>query len=212
VDLDRIFSHELGDILSVVAQDVQIHIEFADGITPVRAIGRDAAISGRSATLAMNQLYAQQEKHVVFEVKVPPGIAGNRRALADIGVSYANMINKQKASRRGAVSVEFSAAQDVVAARRNARVMENAVEAIATEENRRALALRDAGRVREAQVVLDNNATYLNQNAVDLGSSRLRSYGQRNSDNARSLGSGDWARTRKDMRDGQISNQLNRGW
>ena len=37
-DLAGIFQHELGDVLSVVAQDVQIEIDFDAGITPVRAI------------------------------------------------------------------------------------------------------------------------------------------------------------------------------
>jgi Ca-activated chloride channel family protein len=60
VDLAQIFHHELGDILSVVAQDVQIDIDFAPGVAPVRASGRDAAITGSRAKVTLSRLYARQ--------------------------------------------------------------------------------------------------------------------------------------------------------
>lgn len=212
VDLARIFQFELGDVMSVVAQDLQIDIDFADGITPVRAIGRDATITGHKATLALSQLYAKQQKHVVFEVKVPAGTAGAKRRLADVGVSYANMLSKQKASRRGAVAIEFSGAPAAVAARQNKKVIEAAVEAIATDQNRRALALRDAGNVAEASQVLENNAVYLKQEAARLGSKKLEGYGTKNASDAKGVRERDWSKTRKTMREDQMSNSMQRGW
>jgi Ca-activated chloride channel family protein len=115
VDLARMFQHELGDILSVVAQDVEVEIAFDEGVTPVRALNREATINGRKAKVSLSQLYAKQQKHVLFEVKVPPGVAGKKRALADVGVSYANMISKQRGKKRAPVAVEFRR-RDVVAA------------------------------------------------------------------------------------------------
>ena len=58
VDLVRIFDAEFGEILSVVAQEVLVKIECADGVRPVRVIGREAEISGASATVLLNQLYS----------------------------------------------------------------------------------------------------------------------------------------------------------
>ena len=203
VDLARIFQFELGDILSVVAQDVQIEISFDEGITPVRAIGRDATITGRKAKLSLAQLYAKQEKHILFEVKVPPGAAGKKRALADVAVSYANMISKKQGSKRNAVAIEFSAAAQTVASRQNKQVMEAAVEAIATDQNRRAVALRDEGKVKEAEKVLETNARYLAKEASRLQSKKLETYGKQNAEDAGKLKGEDWGRTRKGMRANQ---------
>ena len=212
VDLAKIFQHELGDILSVVAQDVQIDIDFDPGIKPVRAIGRDATITGNKAKVSLSQLYAKQQKHVLFEVKVPPGAAGGKRNLAAVAVNYANMISKQKGAKRGAATVEFSAAPGAVAAKQNRLVMEAAVEAIATDKNRQALALRDQGNVREAEKVLQDNARYLKQESTRLKSKKLEVYSERNSVDAVNVKSGDWGRARKVMREDHAKKATQQAW
>ncbi len=50
-DLARVFNGELGDVLSVVAQEVLIKIQCAEGIRPVRVLGRDANITGQLVTV-----------------------------------------------------------------------------------------------------------------------------------------------------------------
>lgn len=211
-DLAKIFRLELGDILSVVAQDVQIDIDFAPGVAPVRAIGRDATIHGNKAKVSLSQLYAKQQKHVLFEVKVPPGAAGKKRALADVAVSYANMISKRKGARRAAAAVEFSAAREVVAARQNKQVLEAAIEAIATDNNRKAVALRDQGNTKDAEQVLKDNAAYLRQQATRLRSKKLEAYGARNAQDAVEIKSQDWGRARKSMREDHAKKATQQAW
>ena len=210
--LATLFQHELGDIMSVVAKDVELDISFAAGIQPVRAIGRDATIHGRKATMSLSQLYAKQQKHLLFEVKVPAGAAGAKRALADVAVRYANLITKQRATRRDAVAVEFSAAPKQVAARQNRLVMEAAVEAIATDQNRRAVALRDQGKVTEAAQVLQANAAYLESESRRLQSTKLKAYGAKNSVDAKNISEQDWNQTRKSMRADQHRNSSQQSW
>lgn len=214
VDLAQIFQHELGDVMSVVAQDVHIDIDFDPGIRPVRAIGRDATITGNKARVSLSQLYAKQQKHVMFEVKVPPGAAGKKRALADVAVSYANMISKQKATKRGAAAVEFSTARDAVVARTNKKVMEAAVEAIATDNNRKAVALRDQGNAQDAEKVLQDNAAYLQKEATRLQSKKLEVYGQKNAYDAKQVKAParDWERARKSMREDQTKRATQQTW
>ena len=210
-DIAKIFNYELGDILSVVAQDVQLDIDFSDGITPVRALGREATITGRKAKIALAQLYAKQQKHVLFEVKVPPGMAGNKRALADVAVSYANMVSKKRATKRAGAAVEFSLAKEQVAARKNKGVMEAAVEAIATDNNRRAVALRDQGKVDEASKELERNAVYLKRESQRLGSKKLEAYGDENELDSKNVKK-DWGKARKTMRETQTKNSMQRSW
>jgi Ca-activated chloride channel family protein len=202
-DLTRIFDLELGDVLSVVAQDLEIEIDFDDGIIPVRALGRDATITGRKANLTLSQLYAKQERHVVFEVTVPPGAAGKKRSLASVAVDYENMISKKKLSKRDAVGVTFTKAAKTVAAKENKKVTAAAVELKATEAANRAVEMRDRGENQAAEKLLLENSALLKSEGSRLGSSRLLDYGEVNATDARSIGTStgeDWSRQRKAMR------------
>ena len=42
------FDSELGDIFSVVAQDINIYIQCNDGVKPIRILGRDEAVNGQN--------------------------------------------------------------------------------------------------------------------------------------------------------------------
>lgn len=61
-DLPRIFAAELGDVLNVVARQVQVIIECPGDVRPLRIIGRDGRIKGRNVELGLNQLYGNQAK------------------------------------------------------------------------------------------------------------------------------------------------------
>jgi len=212
-DLETMFTHELGDLLSVVAKDVEVEIDFADGITPVRSFGRDATITGHKARVNLSQLYASQQKYMLFEVKVPPGMAGKKRDVANVNVSYANMISKQKATKKSSVAVAFTSARSEVAQRQNKKVMEAAVEAIGADENKRAVALRDAGKVKEAQAVLENNARYLQTNSVQLQSKKLADYSQKNEEAAKDVAKpAAWNKARKTMRKDQSAIDTQQAW
>ena len=70
--LVKIFNAEFGDILSVVAQEVAIEVECADGIRPIRVLNREAEISGNNIVTHLNQIYSLQEKYLLVEVEVLP--------------------------------------------------------------------------------------------------------------------------------------------
>jgi Ca-activated chloride channel family protein len=211
-DLAGIFAHELGDVMSVVAQDVDIDVQFGDGIVPVRAIGRDAAIKDGAAHVTIGQLYAAQSKHVVFEVTVPAGTAGATLDLADVDVTYTSLVSEKPGTGRATVGVGFTTDATVVAAKEDKAVMASAVEAIATFNNDRAVAMRDAGNIAEARQLLEDNARYLAREGARLGSTSLVDYGVANSVDAQNLEDGAWARQRKSMRDTQYRNLQQRGW
>ena len=88
------FNNEFGDVLSVVAQEVSIKIICANGVRPIRVLGRDAEITGQNVVLNMNQLYSKQEKFVMLEVEVPTGVKDATRDLVNGAGSYSNMKTK----------------------------------------------------------------------------------------------------------------------
>src|SRR5690606_35247421 len=50
-ELIAMFNHELGDVLSVIGQDVDIEIEFDKGVRPLRGLNRDIEIRGNKARM-----------------------------------------------------------------------------------------------------------------------------------------------------------------
>ena len=95
-DLARIFEYEFGDILSVVAQDVEIEIRCATGVRPLRVLGREADIVGQRVYTTLNQLYSEQEKYILLEVSVDSHEEATDIPLAEISLSYNNTIFKIK--------------------------------------------------------------------------------------------------------------------
>lgn len=198
--LATIFNYELGDVMSVVAQDVEIEVEFPGGVRPLRGLNRPIEITGRKARLSLNQLYSKQEKYFLVEVQVPASKAGVNRELARVAVGYDNMITKKRHKLSQRAGVRFASSKQTVAKNENRDVMVAAVEAVAVAYNREAVALRDQGKVKEARQVLRKNAQTLSTEGKRYKSKRLEKYSKDNFEDSESLEEGKWNRQRKSMR------------
>lgn len=206
-DLDRAFAREFGDVISVVAQDVDIVIECEDGVRPLRVLGRDANIIGQRVVTSMNQLYGDQEKYVFVEVELPQTDGSNQSdfSVATARVNYNDALTRQAASGDARAVVQLTSSTETVEQRTNAPVMALVVEQIAVNENKRALELRDAGKLDEAKDVLTSNSQYLQDNAVRYRSDRLRDYAESNESQAQSVDDdAEWKVQRKVMREEQF--------
>jgi Ca-activated chloride channel family protein len=211
-DLVRIFDAEFGEILSVVAQEVLVKIDCSEGIRPVRVLGREAEISGRTATVLLNQLYSKQEKYIILEVEVPASRADTSREIAKVELSYANMETNTTDKLASTVAVRFTASEKVVLENTDKQVMAHCVLQVATLTNSRAVKLRDEGKIKEAALVLTANGTWLKGQAALWGSKELSDYGRFNDIDATQLDDKDWGRNRKQMRDNQYKNMKQRGY
>ncbi len=198
--LVAIFDEEFGDILSVVAQEILVEINCANGIRPIRMLGREADISGQKAITSLNQIYSGQEKYILLEVEVPEGKADAIRSVATVSVVYANMATQTQDELASKLSVRFTDSTELAAAEQNKEVMTAAVFQIASDRNRLAVRLRDEGKIAEAQSVLIGNAAYLEFNASALGSDELNDYSVLNRVDAEAVESKDWEQRRKMMR------------
>ena len=207
-DLARVFDKELGDVLTVVAQEIVVTIECAPGIRPVRVLGREADITGQAVIAKLNQLYSEQEKYVLLEVEVPATSADQTREVVKVNVSYANMQTKTTDTLASRLAVRFTHSTEAIARETNGDVMVAAVEQVATSRNVLAVRLRDQGRIEEARKVLTTNWDYLRTNADKWGSKKLRSYADANRTDADNLEGANWTRQRKSMRAGQMENMM----
>jgi Ca-activated chloride channel family protein len=200
--LDDIFNHELGDLLSVVANDVIIEIELAPGIKPLRGLNRPISIKGQKAQLKLNQIYGKQTKNVIVEVAVPRGAAGKTKKLADVAVAYRNLATRKTAKVADTVAVRFEKSKAAVEKGANRRVMVGVTQALANENQKQAVALRDKGKADAAQAMLKQNAEYLRAKGKQYGSDKLETFAAEADEDAAAVApaaSGDWAKKRKGM-------------
>ena len=155
------FKEEFGNVMNVVAQQIDVLIECAPAVRPVRVLGRDAEIAGQTVRLKLNQIYSREEKYILLEVETPAGEVGTQQALASVTVNYDNLITEQKDLEKKIVTSRFVSTQEEMDLAVNDEVLLAAVTQIATETNRRAVDLRDEGKVREAKALLSRNVDYL---------------------------------------------------
>ena len=203
-DLERVYNIELGEVLSVIAQDVDIDVIFAPTVRPVRFLGREAKledrrVSGRRASGRLNQLYSRQTKYFLVEIEIPTGRPRQELSVASVRASYSNMVTNTREQLSGDASVRFTDSVDEVEAARNPRAMASVARQIGAERNRYAMRLRDEGRIEESREVLLANAAYLQKNAELYGNRWLELDAQRNLQDAENLDEAAWQRQRKQM-------------
>jgi Ca-activated chloride channel family protein len=209
-DLARVFKNELGDVLSVVAQEVTITITCSPGIRPVRVLGREADITGQIVRTYLNQLYSEQQKYVLLEVEVPATADNRSRAIADVAVTYANMQTRTNDRLTSSLSARFVKAVEAVEKAKKADVIVSAVEQIATTKNEKAVELRDKGKIEEARRVLNEAAEYLKENAKRLKSKELDEFAKTQKKDADALDDADWEKQRKAMVEEQSIRRMQR--
>lgn len=166
-DLARIFNEEIGDVLNVVAREIEIIIQCPKHVRPVRTIGRDAVIRGQKVKLNLNQLYGRQEKYLLLEVEVPPTPAEQELPLVSAVVNYNNIFTQARETQQASINARFSRRQTEVQASVNPEVQQEYYynkSAIAKEQ---AIQLWEQGQEEQAKQILIGNSMQLREAAQD---------------------------------------------
>ncbi len=201
-DLVKIFQYEFGDVMSVIAKDVNIIINCSKNVRPIRVLGRDAEIIGHKIHTKLNQMYSEQEKFVLVEVEVPPTAVGTTYDIASVDVSYENLHSKRKDKVSGSSAVMFSASDVEIKRSTNVEVMEKAVEQVSIDTNQQAIQLRDEGKIGEAKSLLEKNTEYLKEKADSFNSSKIRKLEAESKKDAEELeDEAEWNKKRKSLKE-----------
>ena len=212
-DLVKIFQYEFGDVLSVIAQDVNIIIECGENIRPIRILGRKGDIIGNKVSIRMNQLYSGQEKFVLMEVEVPEHHENTHTRIATVKVDYNNLYTHSRYNLSDSVSVKFSASRKEVKESIDPQVYESSVEQVANEYSKQALQLRDKGDISAAKTMLKKTADYLQSNAGMLSSKRLKNQEIEARKNAEEVeDSRNWQRKRKLLKETQYKRSVQQSY
>ncbi|MBG88299.1 MAG: hypothetical protein CMO80_15540 [Verrucomicrobiales bacterium] len=198
--LAQIFNEDFGEMLTVVAQEVEVKISCEPGVRPVRLLGREGDISGQTVVTDLNQIYSKQEQYILLEVEIPATSADQQRSIAKVDLKYSNLETKTTDRLSSSVEARFTQSEKLVAQSESKEVMITCISQIALENNEKATALRDLGRISEARRLLISNGAFLDLNADKYDSSFLRNYGLLNSFSAQNLDAENWGAQRKQMR------------
>ena len=209
-DLAEIFDKEFGDALSVAARDVRIIIECRAGFRPTRVLGREAKITGNTITVTMSQLQAANERYVVVELAAPKGVNPGAHDVANVKVDYFNLATGAREELAAPVNAQVTRDAKEAKDSINKSVMSKVTMQIATEENEKAVLLRDKGKVEQAKKLLESNAAYLRNQKEVLGKGaraasaatvkELEKLEAANRKAAANLDDRNWKKTRKSMR------------
>ena len=172
-DLPRIFAAELGDVLSVAARKVVITIDCPTGVTPLRIVGREGRIRGKSVEIHLNQLYGGQEKYALVEVMVEPGRVDELKTIADARCSYENALTNQQEDTMAVAQVRFSKSEREVRGSASKTVQKALVENEMAEARDKALDLYNAGRKDEAVQQLKAKSAEIATRSQALGFSDI---------------------------------------
>lgn len=202
-DMIAAFDRELGDVLSVVAKEVQIKVAFPEGVRPVRLLGRDAEVAGQVVTTSLNQVYGGQMKYVLVEAELPALSVTESFPMATVDVEYVDTAGVAAVAHKLA-QIQVTDQPGLVREKIDKNVMISVAQQIGVENNRIAMELRDQGKLEESKRLLTDNVFYLEKNAADFDSPALRVDARKNGDViVQWTDEGTWKTVRKEMREYQ---------
>ena len=212
-DLRRIFDEEFDDVLSIVAQRIEIIIRLAPGVRALDWLGRKAKLEdgGRKASFTVNQIYASSSHSLQLELEVDPARAG-AGDIADVEVRYRNRKSEQARTVTASVDAKFSNDDDRVKRSYDPVVMDPVTVLKARAKAREAIKLRDSGRREDARAALQDAAKYISRQrqvkrSLKLApSAQLKKLNQRYEADAQAVTKRNWNVQRKMMKQG-LSNR-----
>ncbi|HOP22229.1 MAG TPA: VWA domain-containing protein [Gammaproteobacteria bacterium] len=202
--LSKVFDSELGDIFSVVAQDIDINIICKDGVKPLRILGRDENVSGQTVNTRFSQIYGNQQRYLTVELMIPEGVSGNQLSVADVEISYNDSTSQQKLSHRNDVAVTYTDRKDVVEKSKNTGIYDNVSSYEANELSKKVVQLRDKGLLKEAKELQAENISNLSrQMSQSDAPERLQEQLKQEEQLLDSLDDANWNKSRKMARERQ---------
>jgi Ca-activated chloride channel homolog len=179
--LARFLDEEMGAIAAIVARDVRVKVRAAPGVRPLGILGRPADIVGGVVTAPFGKIYAGRQHFFVVEMEVDPVVAAAGRLgrlVADVEVSFRDLLNKEVITRQKSTSATFSSSPAEVEKNLDPRVMAEVAMLTAGSNATRAMQLRDQGDVAGAEKLLQQNVVDLEEGARRYNDKRLIERGQ----------------------------------
>ena len=194
---------ELGDALAVVAQEVVVELVFADGVRPVRVLGREASFDGQRVVAQLGSLGVGQVRFGLVEAEVSgPAVGAGRVSVAESVVRFFDVGAGRAGSVGASVGVSVVPSVEAMRASEVPAVMEEVLVLLSVEKQKLAVSLKDRGDSAGASRAMAEGASLLRQGASRYQSKKLEAAASEavsDSEEIKKDGA-DWARMRKAAR------------
>lgn len=185
--LPGIFARDMEDAVTLTAQRVRVVVECGESARPVRVIGREGSVRGRTVEVPIHNLYGA-EKYALIEMEVPPQKEGEvPLKLAQIRLEYTDAATGKEAVDEAPLSVTFSRDGDAIAKARRGDIVAQTELARNAEAREEAVRLADAGRTQEAVKLLNERALFSKSFGAGAFSAMPQADRQRMESEARAL-------------------------
>ncbi len=196
-ELEKFFALELGDITSVVAQDIEIEIHIYPGIRPKRTLWRKSTIKGNIVKARINQVYGAQKKDMTLELEIPSGKPLGAFDVAEVTISYKDMTAKKRTVLKDKVALTLTDSKAKAEKSIDRDIMSRVVALQAVEKNKAAMKLRDQGKIKAARRLYQANSAFLKGQAGLLASPSLAKQAAQAEEYSKNLNRAKWRKYRK---------------
>ena len=156
--LPGIFARDMEDAVTLTAQKVRVVVECADGVRPVRIVGREGTVQGRTVEVPIHNLYGA-EKYALVELEVPARREGTSPLeVARVRLEYTDAATGKTVAEEAPLSVSFTRDEAAVARARKGDIVAQTELARNAEAREEAVRLADAGRAEEAAKLLNERS------------------------------------------------------
>lgn len=165
-DIPAIFKKELDGLLSVVAQNAQLTINFPNNQLELEKVyGYEASIIDNEIRIPFNDVFAEEEKVVLVKFRLKDDISGSLNFKG--ALQYDDVLNGYS-RKKEVLELEMKATNDKVAYEESANkeVMKNIVAFTAVQNVEQVALLIDQGKYDEARVLMQENIQFMEDNPL----------------------------------------------
>lgn len=164
-DIPGIFQKELEGLLSVVAQNTRLQVNFPPQLELEQVYGYEAEVSEQSAQINFNDVFAGEEKVVLFKFRLKDGVNEELEISADL--QYDDVLNNyERKEEKLSLRIKPTTDKVVYEESTDPDVLKNIVAFTAVYNFEKAAALIDEGKYDEARALINSNIDYMKNNGM----------------------------------------------
>lgn len=136
--------------------DIQYRETCAQGVRPLRILGRAGEVIGNTMEVSLDNLYGEGEKYGLFEIELPEGEEGQILHTVSVGLEYEDAATGERVAREIPLRILRTGNEAEVEKNRQMDIVSQAALARNAEIRTEAIRLADEGRAREAAELLES--------------------------------------------------------
>lgn len=168
------FAGEVSALQRVVAKNVKLAINVAEGVKVLNVYGHTSKTEGQSLNVESNDLILGQSKVILLELQVPPGAEGATAAIANVKVDFDDVVNGGRKTAVAEAKVGFTGDAAKRDAGMNSQIASSVIILQTASVLIRAADLLDQGQKAQAKAELLQQYEIVSAKAVELKDEDLK--------------------------------------